>query len=962
MSSGFQNAESGTDELVGIIEQYLAERRVGRAPSREELLHRHADVAEDLARCLDGLELIDREIGGDGPGSVEREGSRLVGGMLGDYRILREVGRGGMGVVYEAEQVSLGRRVALKVLPFAAVFDDRHLQRFKNEAEAAAFLHHTHIVPVHAVGCERGVHYYAMQYIDGRSLAQVVTELRESAGDSKPVQVLTGGHSTESSEYCRAVAGLGIQAAEALEHAHECGVVHRDIKPANLLVDAKGHLWVTDFGLASFERNTGLTMTGDLLGTMRYMSPEQALGKRIPVDHRTDIYSLGVTLYELLTLHPAFPGDNAHDVIQAIGFQEPVGPRRRNPAIPAELETILLKAMAKEPGERYATARELADDLRRYLAHRPIAARRPTLIDRGFKWARRHRPFVLAGIALLLVGVVALAGGMLVLARERGRTNREFVRAERNFRIAQDALEQMARVAEEQLEGTPGSEDARRELLRSAAGFYRQFAEVESNDPLVLREAGKAYTRLGRVLAALDDYDAAIRAHERAISMLGTEGASFELTRARLELAITYSEAGRGLEKSRELVGLALESAESLASRRPGDLECRTLLAACCLAAGTIRPEPGLWERARELAESVLMEAPDDETAKRGLAAALQNLTIHYRDWDLQKAREVGKRAIEIFEERLSDAPRSERRRYDLARAYDCLGLVFAWDHDSEEAELCFRRVQSLTEALVADYPWCINYRMVLWRALGHRSDCVPLEKRARLHQRRLELTEKMIADFPEAQEHRRLEESLRSLGRCRFEQGRLEEAVELLRRAAAVPREMGEEPRESTIKSLADCLWYAGDEDEARALFRETLRLLEDRLASRRDGQEAYAALARFLATCPDTSLRDPVRAASLARRSVELAPDLKGNRITLGVASYRHGDWEGAVDKLDRSVTGEARLYRAMALERLGRSRQARECYESARAWVEEHAPAHPKLRALQAESEQLLGIEKD
>ncbi len=278
---------------------------------------------------------------------------------LGDYQLLREVGRGGMGVVYEARQVSLGRRVALKVLPFAAALDKSQLERFRTEAHAAAQLHHTNIVPVFSVGCERGVHYYAMQFIDGRTLAQIIHEQRQDdpleLETSRPLSRTTTFGSTGQRARFRLVAELGIQAAEALDYAHRLGIVHRDIKPANLLLDVRGNLWVTDFGLARFQDEAGLTMTGDVLGTLRYMSPEQALAHRGAVDHRTDIYALGVTLYELSTLRPAVAGTDRQELLRRIAQEEPIAPRRLDLAIPRELETILLKAMAKEQTTRYAT-------------------------------------------------------------------------------------------------------------------------------------------------------------------------------------------------------------------------------------------------------------------------------------------------------------------------------------------------------------------------------------------------------------------------------------------------------------------------------------------------------------------------------------------------------------------------------------------------------------------------------
>ncbi len=382
-------ALEGESILENLVDECTDRLQAGEAIDIEDFARRHPEHAERLRRLLPSLAMMAevgrtsiRPLEADFHTTVALNPPRSGPFELGDYHVQQVIGRGGMGIVYEAIQVSLNRRVALKLLPFDAALDPHHLRRFRTEAQAAAQLHHTNIVPVFAVGCERGVHFYAMQFIEGQTVAALIQKRRDI---SKLAPGLT--HPASDREYVRSAARLGIQAAEALDHAHRQGIVHRDIKPANLLVDLQANLWVTDFGLARFLNETGLTLTGDLIGTLRYMSPEQALGKRLVLDHRTDIYSLGSTLYELLTLHPLVDGRDRQEVLRRIAQDDPIPPRRLDPTIPRDLETILLKALSREPEDRYTTAQELADDLRRFLEHRPIKARRQNLLERAFKWA-----------------------------------------------------------------------------------------------------------------------------------------------------------------------------------------------------------------------------------------------------------------------------------------------------------------------------------------------------------------------------------------------------------------------------------------------------------------------------------------------------------------------------------------------------------------------------------------------
>jgi serine/threonine protein kinase/Flp pilus assembly protein TadD len=487
------------DALADLVEELTARLQAGEPIDPAAVLRDHPDHADQLARLLPALELLadlSRTGGGSAPFGGWGADPPPLGGTLGDFRILGEVGRGGMGVVYEAEQIALRRRVALKVLPFAATLDARQLQRFKNEAQAAAQLHHPNIVPVYGVGCERGVHYYAMQFIDGRSLAELIEGLRRGPGRPAPAAETDRPAATarpvRDPAYFRTAADLAAQAAGALEHAHGLGVVHRDVKPANLLVDAAGRLWVTDFGLARVQTDARLTLTGDLVGTLRYMSPEQALAQPAGVDHRADVYSLGATLYEMLTLEPAFAGPDRQGLLRQIAFDDPRPPRRVNPAVPAELETVVLKAMAKAPAERYATAQEFADDLRRFLEDRPVRARRPSWPERARKWARRHRPAVWSAAAALLVTLAVLAGSVGWVLRDRS------TRQARAADEVRAALDEARRARQEgrwpQAQAAAGRAEA---LLRDAAaepelaerlrGLLRELAEEEADRRLVAR-------------------------------------------------------------------------------------------------------------------------------------------------------------------------------------------------------------------------------------------------------------------------------------------------------------------------------------------------------------------------------------------------------------------------------------------------------------------------------------------
>jgi tetratricopeptide (TPR) repeat protein/tRNA A-37 threonylcarbamoyl transferase component Bud32 len=323
-------------------------------------------------------------------------------GRLGDYELLQEIARGGMGIVYKARQVSLNRLVAVKVILSGELASEKERQRFQVEAEAAAGLDHPNIVPVYEIGESAGRRFFAMKLIEGTSLARAVKDGRWADG-TMPSQ--------------QSVARLAAAVARAVHYAHQRGVLHRDIKPSNILLDQGGQPQVVDFGLAKrVESTASLTGTDALLGTPAYLAPEVAGGSGRNYTTAVDIYGLGAVLYEMLTGHPPFRGPSAMDILRQVTDEEPVPPRKTNPAIARDLEIICLKCLHKEPKSRYGTAEELAEDLERFVRGEAILARPSTAWERGWRWCRRNRGPVLAASLLFLALSLGLVGTSLALA------------------------------------------------------------------------------------------------------------------------------------------------------------------------------------------------------------------------------------------------------------------------------------------------------------------------------------------------------------------------------------------------------------------------------------------------------------------------------------------------------------------------------------------------------------------
>ncbi|RIK77941.1 MAG: hypothetical protein DCC67_12120 [Planctomycetota bacterium] len=764
-----------SERLALALDRFMNElEQTGLPPDVGALAAQYPDLADELHSYAESLQVLHQMTAGLRPAPAVRDEATAAppstAKRLGDFEIIREIGRGGMGVVYEARQMSLNRPVALKVLPFAAMLDQKQIARFRTEAQAAAQLHHPNIVPVYAVGQERGVHYFAMQYIPGQSLEAAIADLRgamrcqaapasrtargdRAAGDAAPSArpqhdrdtletAFSTRVSTRSGAYCRSVARLVLQAAEALHHAHQFGVVHRDVKPSNLLIDRDGKLWVTDFGLARVQTDSGVTVSGDIVGTVRYMSPEQASGKTALVDARTDVYSLGATLYELLTLTPAHHGEGRQEIIRHIETAEPAAPRTLNPSVPFDLETITLRALAKARDERYETASELAADLRRFLAGEPTLARRPTAVDRAVKWALRHRRGVAIAAALLvLLSVVSATSALLVIQAQRRlalalddqRASRD--RAQRMYEQARAAVDEFGGEVSSQLAALPGAEPLRRTVLAQALRYYQGFIEQAEQDPTLEADIASAYHKAAAMTKSLGDGDEALRLCRQAVALLeqglsapaGDQllGIQVQLGRAYNSLALLLAEQGDA-SSAEQAYARALRLQREVADLTPGRGLAEQELAETYSDLGLLQAQLGDKDAARrslaaciDVLESLVAEQPHHATLLHDLALARNNLSFVERDADWRRAEQSCRHALQLIEP-LAAQHDVAAYRSDLALTYNNLGAILSHRDQWPEACQSYESAIALQRQLARQAPAVVAYRRDLAVSLNN--------------------------------------------------------------------------------------------------------------------------------------------------------------------------------------------------------------------------------------------------
>lgn len=849
-------------DLEQIADEFINQIRNGEKPEVSSYAKRYPELASEIEEFFPAIAALEGGKYADQPhGKVSLGASTPE--RLGDFKIVREIGRGGMGVVYEAIQESLNRRVALKLLPRHSLLEEKQLRRFRREAELTASLHHTNIVPVFGVGENSGFHYYVMQLIEGVGLDELTqkivitaadSDLRQTAAgnnsltqagsdtslsDSDDSQIILQNESTpppkagpEFEKYVgspQKIAALGIQAANALQYAHDRGILHRDIKPGNLLLDGDGLLCITDFGLARAAEQNDLSKSTDMAGTLGYMAPEMFRGETC---RQSDIYGLGITLYELLAKCPAINRTSRHTMIDQITRGSITPLRRINPEIPRDLETIIQKAIIADTKHRYQQASELADDLNRFLENRPIRARRVTLFEHLWRWSRRNP--AIASLSGLAVSLMLLLGITLAVGFESERRERK--RAETSSQLATAALDRVfnrfvpsrAQSTESNTSATIYSEPVlsreSADLLAGMVQFYEQLAESTGSQREFQIKAANAQHKVGDIHRRLGDYQSALVAYEKSLGLYNQNSNKAEP----LAIATLLNEIGRihwylnqltdanhSYQKAEQLLkqelsinpdqpALRFELARSyfLMSHklRPGQVKQyvnRHQAPRFPATEDEARADQALAQKAIDILEP-LVKADDSKPEFRYLLALCLQEQISNQYPQSQTDTEKQARVLQILENLVREYPHVADYRQAVVKSYE--RIEFRHTTPQEIEETVTKRLQKAIQhasRLVSDYPTIPEYKISLIHAhnklanalniltrgnttaneVRHRHDTAELSLRTALR-----LQRELANQFPEAPEHQQwLAKFELELARILVRKGSSPEAISLL-------------------------------------------------------------------------------------------------------------------------------------------------------------------------------------
>jgi serine/threonine protein kinase len=699
--------------LADAIDAFLEHRR---APdeSATMFLDRHQEVGEYLAPMLAAAD-------------AEPPAAPSAPKTVGPYRIVRELGRGGMGVVYEAEQDRLRRRIALKVLPPLATLSPRRIERFLREAKSAARLDHPGIARIFDAGEADGTWYIAMELVEGRPLRDAFATIR-SACERDPRRL---GREPQlgiptAANWHAEVAELGAQVADALQHAHEHGVLHRDVKPQNIVLDRDGRPRLVDFGLAKDLTEFSLSASDEFAGTPHYVSPEQANPDGRELDARSDLFSLGVVLYELLAMRRPFDGPSTETVLRAVLADEPRPLRFFDPSLPRDLENVVGKALRKNRDERYASALDLAADLRRFRRGEPVQARPVPWPRRAWRHAQRHRGQALTWALAFLLFVIAPTVAAVLLEGARKETVRQRDRADANLGYAWQAVDRMlTRVAEHDLPDLPELGTLRRALLEDARAFHEHLLAAADGAPGIALQTARAHGRVGRILIELGEDAAAVPAFDAAVDRLRALAARADAGETpRFDLALVLAERGvagirlgardAGLADAEAALGILAAIPANSPIRAEASLQAARIELRLADALRLLEPGRSAQHRERALAAFADHEATVQADPDLCCARAEARLLGAIEDLDAGRTEAVGA-ALAAAEDDLvrarglaDEAPRPRRlaaRALQVRARHAELGGAVA------EAEALRREALAARAGLAARYPSATSYR-----------------------------------------------------------------------------------------------------------------------------------------------------------------------------------------------------------------------------------------------------------
>lgn len=645
--------------------------------------------------------------------AVTRSSTISQSASFGDYQIIDTIAKGGMGIVYKARQRKLNRIVAIKMILAGQFADETDVERFYAEAAAAGALRHPNIVGIHEVGEVSGQHFFSMDYVDGDSLSALVRE--------NPLVP------TRAAEFVKTI-------AETMQFAHEQGIVHRDLKPSNVLVDKQNRPLITDFGLAkSISATSQLTMSGAIVGTPSYMPPEQAKGEGEKVGPRSDIYSTGAILYELVCGHPPFRAATPFETVRQVIESEPLSPRQANPSIPQDLETICLKCLQKEPNNRYQTSQDLADELGRFLRGEPIIARPIGRIARLWRLCKRNpipASAIAASVLFLIIAAVSTTVGLV-------QTRRALAVSEASFRAQMNAVNDlMTGVSENTLLNQPGLQPLRKDLLERALAYYERFAKERADDPAVQDELASAYFRIGAITEALESADKALPQYKTARAMQEKLLKRHPQDTARLEaLGTTLNAMGTLEVRLRDYAAAqadftaALQTREQLAKSDPKSSEFQRLLGNTHMNIGLAFYNAGDNEQARKeyleaqrIHLAALQHQPNDNKLRRDLGKGYFNLgNVNWIDGKNAQAEKDFLAAVATFEALIKDQPNDLENNKLHAICLRFLGDIHTDDAPAVARQRYGEAIERL-DRLVSKNPDVLDYQLELagvWMNVG---------------------------------------------------------------------------------------------------------------------------------------------------------------------------------------------------------------------------------------------------